>query len=566
MNDRCRRCLLLGSLLLTASSDPTLHASCTSLQVSADATGSTAAGGFSKQLSQRGNSQAAFPSSLLVFVSPSELREFARSWPSAISPTSFLGVELPGNSAPSLTKPSGLNEFVEELKKAQPDALIRDVQCTATPLRVNVVNEGQVLCRSHSAANLISLHNVRLRNGRFYGQLLVHHEDGSLAQATNLELPLGPLNPLLFSSDSHFDERTFRGTAICRSSDSQLQIFDGWPSQPDAQAVRRAVGANKLGFFGRLLKRYGRASKRGPLNVLFCLHSIPQGHGEDVNPFTIAQSQERGRDQAYSLLATLILRRALLEAAQQLPALLQVGGRHTRATDVPCHVERSISKVVKEIEWVALVTGLRLRADGSPVLPHRFSVDRLHAELVSRLEILMDDTANADHPAVFPWHVRKLRLMMESMEAQFSALKEKADIPSSKFRRFFDAVAVTRWLALYELLTDPQPSAEAAAAAPELTPGASGQLATRGEKSLLEVQAEEAAELQRQLGRRLVLEATELEQLISGAPTDEAREDRLISLEPWIQQLEEVARVARLSAQQAPALKLILEYGEKGRN
>lgn len=40
------------------------------------------------------------------------------------------------------------------------------------------------------------------------------------------------------------DEKTFRGTAICRKSGERLEIVEGWPRKPDGKADRRAFGVS----------------------------------------------------------------------------------------------------------------------------------------------------------------------------------------------------------------------------------------------------------------------------------------------------------------------------------
>ncbi|KAL8270670.1 hypothetical protein Esti_005416 [Eimeria stiedai] len=506
----------------------------------------------------KGAAGAGAPPPLLVYVSQAELREFAAAWPSMFPNFQPASVDPLGDPRAAWRR-NATSDFVAALKKA-PSLVIKEAQVTTTPLRVKLVDEQDVICFSHAAANLISLHSVTRKSGQYYGQLLIHHEDGSLAQATNLELPLNALNPHLFSDDSHVDERTFRGTAVCHSSGTQLQILGGWPTQPDAQLVQEATGSTRRSFFGRLFRRDAASSKKGPLEVLLCLYPVLQSHGEEVNPVTVSQSLHKSREQAYSLLATLMVRRALSEAAQQLSARSEAAAALAGPTHVVAYAERSINNVLSELEWVGLSTGLRLRTDGSPVLPRRFSLNRLYGELASRVHSLVDDTTNAEANPWIPLKVQKLRYTIASLEKQCSQLRDKAGgLSSGKHQTLFDVVSLKRWLAVYEVLLE-KPTQAPTAQEEE-------QLSAEQEAFLAQVRAEEAAHLQRLMERRVLLEAAELEALIAGAPSDEVKEDRLMSLEPWIQQLEEVVRVARLAdVIQAPALNLILHYGEKGRH
>ncbi|KAL8454711.1 hypothetical protein Emag_001341 [Eimeria magna] len=505
----------------------------------------------------RGSTPGGPPLPLLVYVSQTEMRDFAATWPSMFPHFQPISVDPLGDVRASWRR-QATSEFVAALKKT-PGLVLKDAQITTTPLRVKLVDEREIICLSreeagpcfflyqmsilelalkrvsdmieNAAANLISLHNVTRRGAQYYGQLLIHHEDGSLAQATNLELPLNALNPRLFSNDSHV-----------------------------AQLVQEATKSMKRRFFERLFKRDAASSKKGPLAVLLCVYPIPQGHGEEVNPVTIFQSLHKSREQAYSLLGTLMIRRALSEAVQQVSATSKAAAVLAGPTDLGAYAERSVNKVLNELEWVGLSTGLRLRADGSPVLPRRFSLPRLHAELTSRVHLLVDETTTVDEHSGFPLKVKKLRCTIESLEKQFKELCEKAGLPpSAKRQAFFDAVALKRWLAIYELLLEGPTQV--------LTTKDGEQLSAEQEAFLTQVRAEEAAQLQRLLERRVLLEAAELEALIAVAPSDEVKEDRLVSLEPWIQQLEEVVRVARLAdAAKTPALDLILHYGERGRN
>ncbi|KAL8428828.1 hypothetical protein ACSSS7_006958 [Eimeria intestinalis] len=322
-----------------------------------------------------------------------------------------------------------------------------------------------------------------------------------------------------------------------------------------------ATISNRRRFFKRLFKRDASSSKKGPLVVLLCVYPIPQGHGEEVNPMTVTQSLDRSREQAYSLLATLMVRRALSEAAQQLSeASIDVAAAVAGTMDVGAYAERSINKVMKELEWVGLSTGLRLRADGSPVLPHRFSLTRLYAELTSRVHLLVNEATNAEDSFQLALKVQRLRRTIESLERQFNLLCEKAGpLPNMKQQSLFDTIALKRWLAVYELLLEgipPQPSAAEKEEAQQLN--------EQQEAFFAQVRAEEATQLQRLLRRRVLLEAAELEALIAGFPSDEVKEDTLVFLEPWIQQLDEVVRVARLAGGvPTTALDLILHYGEK---
>ncbi|KAL8442254.1 hypothetical protein Emed_007359 [Eimeria media] len=476
----------------------------------------------------RGSAAAGPPPPLVVYVSQAEMRDFVAAWPSMFPNYQPASVDPLGDARASWRR-QATTEFLTALKKA-PSLALKDAQITTTPLRVKVVDERDVICLSHAAANLISLHNVTRKNAQYFGQLLIHHEDGSLAQATNLELPLNALNPHLFANDSHV-----------------------------AQLVQEAIRSSRRRFFDRLFKRDAASSKKGPLLVLLCVYPISQGHGEEVNPVTVFQSLHRSREQGYSLLATLMYRRALSEAMQQLAATSEAAAALAGPTDFGAYAERSVNKVLNELEWVGLSTGLRLRADGSPVLPRRFSLTRLYSELASRVHLLVDDTTAFEEHFGFPVKVKKLRCAIESLEKQFDQLCEKAGLPCAKHQTFFDAVALKRWLVIYELLLE----------GPKQQPTADDeqQLSAAQEAFLSQVRAEETAQVQRLLERRVLLEAAELEALIAGAPSDEVKEDRLVSLEPWIQQLEEVVRVARLAdAVQTPALDLILHYGEKGRN
>ncbi|KAL8437199.1 hypothetical protein ACSSS7_001117 [Eimeria intestinalis] len=111
------------------------------------------------------------------------------------------------------------------LKKLRTSA----VQCVERPLKVKVVNDYSVVCLEGGVAMLTSLTNIHVKNGAYFGSLVLHYESGGTALSTTRAFPLAALNPVLWGNDQPRDIGSFRGTAICLREGQKLQVVEGWP-------------------------------------------------------------------------------------------------------------------------------------------------------------------------------------------------------------------------------------------------------------------------------------------------------------------------------------------------
>ncbi|KAL8430133.1 hypothetical protein Efla_001797 [Eimeria flavescens] len=165
-------------------------------------------------------------STLLVSVGPEEVSALSQALPFHFANVTFpeqhlasyreVGVPLTHELAKQHSVP---------LKNLRTSA----VQCVERPLKVQILNDYSVACLEGGVAMLVSVANVHVKNGRYFGYLVTHHESGSTAVSGSLALPLASLNPTLWGTDQPRDLRHFRGTAVCLKRGQKLQVVEGWP-------------------------------------------------------------------------------------------------------------------------------------------------------------------------------------------------------------------------------------------------------------------------------------------------------------------------------------------------